>query len=162
MYIGYHLWQKAEKLEEVMKKIFPHYFSNIDTSGTREQFSTSSPEKKINFDIKYQNYTEAIALMKTIPTIDVNQNYLLAKLHYYKGEEEEGKKIINGILEMNSSNCESLNKTGYFYLSNLLRVKEALAYFEKSLNLNQAQPEIVYVANKLKNDYLNKLTEVWK
>ena len=54
-----------------------------------------------------------------------------------------------------------LNRIGYFYLSNLIRVREALAYFERSLRLSPSQPKIAYTVDQLKDDYLVKLKDPW-
>jgi tetratricopeptide (TPR) repeat protein len=162
MYVSHRLWEKAARLEKIMKEIFPNYFAKIDTARMQAEFASLPFEKKMSLYIQDRNFPEAIALVKTMPSLDLDHQFLLAKLNYYKGDPEEGEKVIKGIFESHSTDYETLNKIGYFYLSNLIRVKEALSYFEKSLSLNQSQPEIINVSNRLKNNYLAKLTEVWK
>jgi Flp pilus assembly protein TadD len=162
MYVSHQLWEKATRLERLMKEIFPNYFAKIDTARMQTEFENLPFEKKMSLYIQGRNFPEAIALVKMMPSLDLDHQLLLAKLFFYKGDAEEGEKIIKGIFESHSTDYETLNKIGYFYLSNLIRVKEALSYFEKSLSLNQSQPEIINVSNRLKNNYLAKLTEVWK
>lgn len=162
MYVSHQLWEKAARLEKMMKDIFPNYFSKIDTAQMQAEFANLPFEKKMSLYIQNRNFPEAIALVKTMLSLDLDHQFLLAKLYFYRGDTEQGEKIIQGIFESHSTDYKTLNKIGYFYLSNLIRVKEALSYFQKSLSLDQSQPEIINVSNRLKNDYLAKLTEVWK
>jgi tetratricopeptide (TPR) repeat protein len=145
-----------------MKEIFPNYFAQTDTTRMKAEYESLPFEKKMSLFIQSRNFSAAIALVNTMPALDLDHQLLLAKLFYYQGNAEAGEKIIRGILENNPDDREILNKVGYFYLSNLIRVREALPYFEKSLSLNSSQPEISYVVDRLKNNYLANLKNPWK
>src|SRR4030042_5020105 len=145
-----------------MKEIFPHYFAKIDTAGMKAEYDRLPFEKKMSLFIQGRNFSAAIALVNTMPALDLDHQLLLAKLFYYQGNAEAGEKIIRGILENNPDDREILNKVGYFYLSNLIRVREALPYFEKSLSINPSPPQISYAVDRLKNNYLAKLKDPWK
>ena len=162
LYTSTEQWEKAARLEKTMKEIFPHYFAKIDTAGMKAEYDRLPFEKKMSLFIQNRNFSAAIALVNTMPALDLDHQLLLAKLFYYQGNAEAGEKIIRTILENAPEDPEILNKAGYFYLSNLIRVREALPYFEKSLSLNPAQPEISYVVDRLKNSYLAKLKDPWK
>jgi tetratricopeptide (TPR) repeat protein len=162
LYVGYGLWEKAAGLEKTMKKVFPNYFAPIDTEKAREEFKTFSFDERMAFYIQSKNFSDAIALVKTKPSLDLDHQFVLAMLYYSKGDAEEGEKVIGQIISANANSYEIMNKIGYLYLLNFARVREALNYFEKSLALNSAQPEIMSLSARLKNDYLAKLTEVWK
>jgi tetratricopeptide (TPR) repeat protein len=162
MYISHQLWEKAASLEKMMKEIFPNYYANIDTAQMEAEFEKLPFEKKMSLYIQHRNFPAAIALVKTMPSLDLDHQFLLAKLYYYKGDAEAGEKMIKSILETRPTDYETLNKVGYFYLSNLIRVREALSYFDKSLSLNYDQPQVFLLSQRLKSDYLAKLTEVWK
>jgi len=161
LYFSHGLWDKAAGLEKMMKKVFPNYFASIDTEKAREEFETFSFEKKMAFCIQGKNFAEAIALIKTLPSLDLDHQFVLAMLYYSKGDTQEGERVIGEILRGDPNNYEIMNKIGFFYLLNFARAKDALNYFEKSLRLNQSQPEILSLSNRLNNNYLAKLTKVW-
>jgi Tfp pilus assembly protein PilF len=162
LYTSTEQWEKALRLEKAMKEIFPNYFAQTDTTRMKAEYESLPFEKKMSLFIQSRNFSAAIALVNTMPALDLDHQLLLAKLFYYQGNAEAGEKIIRGILENNPDDREILNKVGYFYLSNLIRVREALPYFEKSLSLNSSQPEISYVVDRLKNNYLANLKNPWK
>jgi hypothetical protein len=162
LYVSHQLWEKAANLEKSMKKIFPNYFVKINTARMQTEFENLPFEKKMSFYIQSRNFPEAIALVKAMPRLDLEHQFLLAKLYYYEGNGEEGEKIINSIFENHSADYETINKIGSFYLNELYRAKEALVYFERSLGLNSGQPGLLYLTNRLKSEYLNKLIEVWR
>ena len=162
LYTSTEQWEKAARLEKTMKEIFPNYFARIDTAGLKAEYQGLPFEKKMSLFIQNRNFSAAIALVNTKPALDLDHQLLLAKLVYYQGNPEAGAKIIGAILEGNPDNPEILARVGYFYLSNLIRVQEALPYFEKSLSLNPAQPEIGYTVDQLKNNYLATLKDPWK
>ena len=162
LYISRGLWEKATALEKTMKLIFPNYFSRIDTPRTKSEFEALPFEKKMSFYIQYRNFDASLALLKTLPELDVDHQLLLARLSYYKGASEEGDQIVGAIYQAHAGDTEVLNKIGYFYLSNLLRVKPALIYFDRSLALKPSQPEIIYLTGRLRTQYLEKLKPVWQ
>ena len=162
LYTSTEQWEKAARLETTMKEIFPNSFARIDTASMKAEFENLPFEKKMTLFIQSRNFTAAVALVNAMPVLDLDHRLLLAKLYYYQGNPEAGDKIIREILENAPDDPEILNKAGYFYLSNLIRVQEALPYFEKSLRLNPGQAEISYIVDRLKNKYLPNLKDPWK
>ena len=162
LYTSTEQWEKAARLEKTMKEIFPNYFAGIDTAKMKTEYQSLPFEKKMSLFIQNRNFSAAIALVNSMPALDLDHQLLLAKLFYYQGNAKAGEKIIDAILESHPNNPEILDKVGYFYLSNLIRVREALPYFEKSLSLNPAQPEISVVVDRLTNNYMAKLKDPWK
>ena len=162
LYTGFQLWDKAAELESTMKAAFPRSFADLDTQKARAQFDAYPVERRLSFYVSAWNFGQAITEIKKMEPLNLDQRIFLAKLYYYSGREEDGRKIIAAILEPEPENVEILNKIGSFYLNELFRVKEALVYFDRSLSLNSGQPGLLYLINRLKNEYLNKLIEVWK
>jgi tetratricopeptide (TPR) repeat protein len=161
LYVSHGLWQEAAKLEETMKSIFPAFFAGIDTAKMQQEFEALPFEKKMTFYIQNRNFAAAVALVRMLPSLDLDHQFLLAKLSFYEGKDEEGNKVIQEILDQNPGSYEILNKAGSFYLYNLIRVKVAIGYFEQSLVLNPSQPEIVVLIGRLKREYLEKIKDVW-
>lgn len=162
LYTSTEQWEKAARLEKTMKEIFPNTFARTDTARMKAEYRGLPFEKKMSLFIQNRNFQAAIALVKTLPSLDLDHQFLLAKLLYYEGQPEAGDKIVGAILEKNPGDPTILDRVGYFYLSNLIRVRQALPYFEKSLQVNPAQTEIGRMVDRLKNDYLAKLTDPWK
>ncbi|OGD21797.1 MAG: hypothetical protein A2W03_11610 [Candidatus Aminicenantes bacterium RBG_16_63_16] len=162
LYVSRGLWDKAASLEKTMKAIFPNYFGRIDTAGSKAEFEALPFDKKMAFYIQRRNFDAALSLVQTLPSLDLDHQLLLARLYYYKGAPEEGEKLIAAISQAHPEDVEVLNKIGYLYLGNLLRVKPALAYFERSLVLKPSQPEVIYLAGRLKGQYLDVLKPVWQ
>jgi tetratricopeptide (TPR) repeat protein len=158
MYIGYNLWEKAEDLEKIMKKRFAS--ASVDTARLKDEFNSLSTEGKISFYIRYRNFHKAISTIKTLSPLDLSHKILLSKLYYGGGEEEEAKKTVDEILSENPDNFEVLNAIGNTYLKDLLRVKQALVYFKRSLELNNNQPEVAYLILNLTEMYQNKLNTI--
>ena len=161
MYVSHGLWPEAAKLEQTMKSIFPTFFAAVDTAKMQPEFATLPFEKKMTFYIQNRNFAAAVALVRTLPSLDLDHQFLLAKLSFYEGKSEEGNTVIREILDQNPGSYEVLNKAGFFYLYNLIRVKVAAGYFEQSLALNPSQPDIVVLIGRLKKEYLEKIKEVW-
>jgi tetratricopeptide (TPR) repeat protein len=161
LYISHALWREAAKIEGKMKSIFPAYFAGIDTAKMEQEFETLPFENKMTFYIQNRNFAAAIALVKTLPNLDLDHQFLLARLFYHEGKAEEGDKMIREILGQNPENYEVLNKVGFFYLYNLIRVKTALGYLDQSLALNPSQPEITLLIGRLQKEYLDQIKDVW-
>ncbi len=161
LYISRGRWPEAAQLEVTMKSIFPAYFAGIDTAKMQQEFETLPFDKKMTFYIQNRNFSAAVALVGTLPSLDVDHQFLLARLFFYEGKVDEGNKAVQEIVDQSPGNIETLNKTGFFYLYNLVRVKTALGYFEQSLALNPSQPEIIVLVGRLKKEYLEKLKDVW-
>ncbi|OGD24277.1 MAG: hypothetical protein A2Y69_11500 [Candidatus Aminicenantes bacterium RBG_13_59_9] len=161
LYVSQGRWSEAAKLEAAMKSIFPAYFAAIDTAKMEKEFETLPFGKKMTFFIQNRNFRAAVALVGTLPSLDLDHQFLLARLFFYEGKVDEGTKAVQEIIDRNPGDVETINKAGFFYLYNLVRVKMALGYFEQSLALNPAQPEIVVLVGRLKKEYLEKLKDAW-
>jgi tetratricopeptide (TPR) repeat protein len=161
-YIGRGLWEKAAALEKAMKLVFPNYFRQVDTAGIESEFEKMPFDEKMSFYIQYRNFDGALSLLQTLPNLDVDHQLLLTKLYYDKGLPEEGEKVVAGLYRAHAEDTKVLNRIGYFYLSDLLRVKPALTSFDRSLSINRAQPEIISLTIRLRTQYLDKLKPVWQ
>jgi tetratricopeptide (TPR) repeat protein len=162
LYIGSEQWEKAQSLEPQMKGRFPAFFKGVNTARAMNEFSTSPPDKKIALSIQYRNFSRAITLVETMAPLDLSHKLLLSKLYYWAGREAEGKKIVEEILKNNPGDFKILNTIGQFYLNDLLQVREATVYFDQSLAINKSQPEVIYMDNSLKEQYLKNIVPVWK
>ncbi len=157
LYIGHNLWEKAEDLEKTMKERFPS-FKNLNTSQIKREFELLSPKERMGFYIRYRNFDQARKIVQTLSPMNLDLKILLARLYYWEDREEEGKKIIHEILLEYQDDPQVINTLGNFYLKDLIRIKEALFYFEKSLEINKDQPEVSKLVSYLKN-YLNELKD---
>ncbi len=162
LYIGSDQWEKARALEPVMKGRFPSFFKDLNTIQAKNQLASCSPDQRIAFYIRFRNFPQAISLVEAKSPLDLDHRILLAKLHYWEGKEDEGKKVVDEILSPGPSDIKTLNAIGYFYLRDLSRAKEAVLYFDKSLAVDRSQPEIIYMDSSLKERYLKLLGPVWK
>ncbi len=161
-FIGRGFWDKAASLEETMKKVYPVYFRNFGTAAKKAEFEGMPPDRKLGFYIQYRNFGAALAVLKTLPSPDLDQQFLAVKLHYYAGSPAEGEKLIAGICQAHPEDPDVLNAIGSFYLYNLLRVGTALTYFDRSLALKPSQLQVAALAGRLRDGYLNKLRPVWQ
>ena len=155
MYVGQNMWEKAINLEKIIKDQFPS-LQDIDTNQIKENFSSLSIENKIAFYIQYRNFNKAIGIVKALSSLDLNYKILLLKLYYWAGKEEEAKLHMNEILTEYSDDFKVLNSIGNLYLKDFIRVREAVFYFKKSLEINKNQPNIVNLVILLTDTYLNK------
>jgi tetratricopeptide (TPR) repeat protein len=161
LYISLGRWPEAAKLEVTMKSIFPAYFAAIDTAKMEQEFETLPFDKKMTFFIQNRNFRAAVDLVGTLPSLDLDHQFLLARLFFYEGKVDEGAKAVQDIVDRSPRDFETLNKAGFFYLYNLVRVKTALGYLEQSLGLNPSQPEVIVLVGRLKKEYVEKLKDVW-
>src|SRR4030042_1850920 len=92
-------WEKAARLEKTMKEIFPKSFARVDTASLKAEFGNLPFEKKMSLFIQNRNFSAAVALVNTMPALDLDHQLLLAKLFYYQGNPEAAEKIIREILE---------------------------------------------------------------
>jgi tetratricopeptide (TPR) repeat protein len=161
LYVSRGRWPEAAKLEATMKSIFPAYFASIDTAKMEEEFASLPFDKKMTFFIQNRNFPAAVDLLGTLPSLDLDHEFLLARLFFYEGRVDEGARAVQAIVDGQPEDCATLNKAGFFYLYNMVRVKEALVCLERSLALNPSQPEVVVLVGRLKRDYLEKLKDVW-
>jgi hypothetical protein len=161
-YIGRCLWEKAAALEKLMKQVFPNYFRQVDTAEIKSEFEKMPFDKKLSFYVQYRNFDAALSLLQTLPNPDVDHQLLLTKLYYDRGLPEDGEKVVAGLSRAHAEDTQVLDRIGYFYLSDLLRVKPALTYFDRSLSINHAQPEIFSLTARLRTQYLDKLKTVWQ
>jgi len=160
MYIGHNMWEKAEDLKIILKKHFP-FFKSIDEIPTETEFNALSLDEKIGFFIRYRNFKNARDIINSRSPLDLTHKILLSKLYYWEGKGEQAKSKMNEILSEYPDDFKVLNTIGYFYLKDLLRVKEAVFYFKKSLEINKNQPEIAILAVHLTENYLKKLKNIW-
>ena len=160
MYIGQNMWEEAKDIEKIMKARFSTLRS-INTEQIRKKFDSLPAEGKIGFYISYNNFYKAVSFVQNMSSLDVNHQILLAKLYYWLGKEKKAEEKINEILLENPDDYNILNAIGFMYLRDLIRAKEALFYFQKSLKLNESQPEIAQLIDYIENEYLSKLKPVW-
>ena len=132
-----------------------------NTEEAQSEFNSMPIESKISFYIQYKNFEEAIKLINQMPTQILEHKILLAKLNYWLGKDGESKNIIENILSEEPDNFETFNRIGIFYLQDLFRVKEALPFLKKSLELNGKQPEIIYLIDSLTSGYMERIKEIW-
>jgi tetratricopeptide (TPR) repeat protein len=158
MYIGQNMWEKASSLEQIITEQFP-FFTAMNTAQIKNRFNSLPAKEKISFYIQYKNYRKAIDIIKTFSPLSLNNKILHAKLFYWEGNEDEAKNIIEDIFSAYSKDFRVINKIGDFYLKDLIRVKEALFYYKKSLEINKNQPEVSTLVSHLIENYLNKLKE---
>lgn len=156
MYIGHNLWEKAKDLERIMKNRFPSLRS-MDTIQSKKKFDSFSPEEKIGFFIQHRNFNSARGIIRTLSTVDLDHKILLARLYLVEGKERESKNIINEIIAEYSDDFRVFNTIGNLYLKEFIRVNEALFYFQKSLETNKDQPELIHLVNQLSETYLSKM-----
>lgn len=142
IYIGFNLWNQAERLEVMMKERFPSLFSNLNTREIKKNFDMFTSDQKMSFYIRFHNFQKSIDLIREKSHLDLPHQLLLSKLLYRQGKEEEGEEVIQDLLSENPDNFHTLNAVGNLYLKDLFRVEEALVYFQKSLGINKNQPEI--------------------
>jgi len=163
LFIGYNLWDKALQSEMVIRDRFPDFFSGKpDTHMIKDKFESLNVEQKIYFSTQYSNYSQAIELMQNKTHLNLEDSFLLAKLYYYRGDEDKGKGCIDKIAERYSADHKILNRLGGFYLRELIRVEDALACFEQSVKVKSDQSEIRSLIHSLEENYLKKLNPVWE
>lgn len=155
MYVGQNMWEKAINLEKIIKGQFPS-LQDIDTNQTIEKCNSLSIEDKISFYIQYRNFNKAISIVKALSPLELDYKILLLKLYHWAGKEEEAKLHMNEILTEYSDDFKVLNSIGNLYLKDFIRVREAVFYFKKSLEINKNQPNIVSLVILLTDTYLNK------
>jgi len=161
MYVGHNMWEKAKNLEKIMKERFPSLMS-LDVIQIKGEFDSLPTEEKIGFYIRHRNLNAAISIIKTLTPLELERKIILSKLYYWTGREREAQDIINEIIFENPGDFLILNTVGNFYLKELIRVKDALFYFKKSLEINKNQPELVSLVDSLTDGYLNKLKNLWE
>jgi tetratricopeptide (TPR) repeat protein len=161
-YIGFEQWDKAARLEALMKRTFPRRFASLDTTRTREQFDALPVDKRISFLVRFRNFGRAAEEVRKMAAQDLDHRIFLAKLAYLQGKEDEGRAAVEAILASDPASVETLNKVGSFCLTELFRAREALECYEKSLALDPAQPALLNLIKRLKSDYLSRLIQVWK
>ncbi len=79
---------------------------------------------------------------------------------YWKRDEEEGLGIIKDILSEQPESFKVHNRIGLLSLQDLIRVRQALVHFNRSLKLNPSQPKVESIILRLNEDYLQKLNVV--
>jgi tetratricopeptide (TPR) repeat protein len=160
MYTGFEMWEKASALAGRIRLLSPSF--NQDPDKIARELETMALDDKIAFYIFRRNFSKAESLVNTIRPLDVPNRILLGKLAYWRGEADRGRTIIEAMAAENSGNFGTMNSIAAFYLRDLFRVREALPYLKKSLELNPGQPQIQNLIDSLTKNYLDRLIEVWK
>jgi tetratricopeptide (TPR) repeat protein len=160
LYLGQEMWGEAKSLESRIRKDHPNALDK-STVEIENIFAHSSPEKKIRYYTHYMNYPQAIQGILSLSELNFETQFPLAELYYLADMRDKAEGVIKDIISESEGGFQILNSIGYFYLNRLLRVKEALVFFNKSLAVRKDQPEITRLVARLQNEFLNQLTEVW-
>jgi tetratricopeptide (TPR) repeat protein len=160
LYMGHNRWDDARRVEMMVEEKFP-YMNDLDTDQVITDFHSFNTGEKIAYFIQNRNFGAAIDIINTLSPLDLEHKILLAKLHYWRGDEDEAERTIRSILQEQPESDEVLNRIGTFYLQDLFRVQQAMLYFAKSLKINSAQPNIEFMVRRLKEDYLQKIKTHW-
>jgi len=158
LYASHGLWEKAELVEKRIKEKFDGT-QDVDTARLQSEFRSLSQSEKITFFIQNRNFKAAIDIIRSLSAHDLEHKILLAKLNYWRGEEEEGEKIIKDILLEHPESIEVCNRIGTFYLQDLIRAQQALVYLEKSLEMNPSQQKVRSLVLLLKEEYIQELKD---
>jgi tetratricopeptide (TPR) repeat protein len=142
MYIGFSRWEEAEKLEKIMRKIFPSG-ENPDTEKIKREFHVYQPEKKVQFYFKYNNYRKALDVLNELGSSGFNRLLLRVELLYRSGNSGEALNIVNRLLGDNPGDFQLFNSVGFFYLKKMNRMHEAISMFQASLKINPDQAGIM-------------------
>jgi|GEM_PF-805823 len=164
LYLGQEKWADAISLEKIMKERFPKEFAELNTLMIKEELSNFSLDEKINFYELHRNYPSAIKLLenkRNETPLDVKTTFHLARLYLKNGRAEKAREIFQKYIENNPSSVELINKIAFFYINEFHRVREALWYLQRSLELDQTQVEIKYIIMRLTESYLKRLKPVW-
>jgi tetratricopeptide (TPR) repeat protein len=159
LYISYRQWDEARRVEEMVRARFQST-QGLDTGRIQSEFNSFSRSEKIAFYIQNRNFEAAIEAINTLEAIDLEHKILLVKLSYWKGDEAGGLEIVRDILRERPENHDVHNRIGLLYLQDLVRVEEALAHFNKSLDLNPSQPKLRSMTRRLNEEYLKKLEAI--
>lgn len=160
MYTGFELWEKADAMAGRIHLLSPAFSQNPEEIA--RELDTMALGDKIAYYILKRNFLKAESLVETIRPLDVPNRILLAKLAYWRGEGDRGQTIIEAMAAENPESFETMNSIAAFYLRDLFRVREALPYLKKSLELNPGQPQIRNLIDSLTKNYLDQLVEVGK
>lgn len=160
LYLGQEKWNRAKDCEISMRKRHPTALDKR-TVEIEKIFKDSSPEKKIRFYTHYMNYAQAIHDTLSLSATDPETKFALTELYYFSDMRDEAEEVIRDLFSEGEEDIRVLNSIGHFYLNRLLRVEKALVFFNKSLAVRKDQPEIAQLVNRLQNDFLGQLKEVW-
>jgi tetratricopeptide (TPR) repeat protein len=144
LYLGQEMWREARDLEIRIRSRYPTALDR-HTVDIKKIFEDSSPEKKIRFYTHYMNYAQAIHDALSLPTTDLETKFALMELYYLADRGDEAEKVIAQILAEGQGDY----------------AEKALVFFDKSLAARKDQPKIAHLANRLRNDFLTQLKEVW-
>ena len=141
MLIGYEKWKKAKDLERLIKKRFPPPHE-INTSRMQKVFYQLSVNQKIEFYVKYKNYSGAIDLLKQQKRPGMDTDLLKNELYYRLGNSAYPKKWVEKVFRQYPGDFQIRNRIGFFYLRRMKRINEAFICFRESLKVNPDQPGI--------------------
>jgi hypothetical protein len=107
------------------------------------------------------NYAQAIQGMLSLSELNLESKLALTELYYFADMSSKAEGVIKDIIAEGGENFRILNSIGHFYLNRLHRLEKALVFFDKSLAVQKDQPEIARLVRRLRNDFLNQLSDVW-
>ncbi len=148
LYCGYEQWDKALEVKKEIREKFPSYLK-VSTLKIREGLREMSEREKALFYMKNKNYGFAVRLLERLKEKSDKDYFYMIESYFRIDEGEKANRTIKEFLTK-SNTYLSYKKLGFFFLKRMYRVKEALFYFEKSLELNKNQEELVSLINKLK------------
>ena len=141
MLIGYEKWEKARDLDQLIKKRFPPPHE-MNTSRVQKVFNQLSVNQKIDFYVKYKNYSGAIDLLSQQKRPGMDTDLLKNELYYRLGNSDYPQKWVEKIFRQYPGDFQIRNRIGFFYLRRMKRMNEAFICFRESLKVNPDQPGI--------------------
>lgn len=161
VYCGFLLWEKAAQVEIKMAAAYPGE-PRLSSAEIRQGFEQSNREQKLEFFIKYRNYKAAIEMLSASPGQgNLKRDLYLVRLYYVNGRPAEAERIIKEWAAKGAGNSQVLNALGHFYLNEMMRIGQALAFFRQSLEVNAGQPQLErlvnYIEQKMRADGIRSL-----
>ncbi len=149
-YCAYEQWDKALFVEKEMnhKFLMNKYFNTL---RLKNMFKKMNVNQKVVFYLTRHNYKSAVKLLESIKKKTEREYFFLLEGYFRIEEMDKAKKVISEFLK-NEKDYTRPKKLGFFFLKRMYRVKDALFYFRKSLELNPDQPKLKELVS-----YLEKL-----
>ena len=155
VYSGFLLWEKAARVEKIMAGKYPAEMRQ-NSAGILREFERSNREQKLEFFIKYRNYKEAIEILLSSPGRgNLKRDLYLVRLYYVNGRPGEAEKIVKDWAVKAGGNFQVLNAIGYFYLNEMMRVGQGLAFFRQSLEVKWEQPRLKQLVDYIEENINN-------
>ena len=121
----------------------------MNTSRMQKVFNQLSVNQKIDFYVKYKNYSGAIDLLNQQKRPGMDTDLLKNELYYRLGNSAYPQKWVEKVFRQYPGDFQIRNRIGFFYLRRMKRINEAFICFRESLKVNPDQPGI-----KKLSDYL--------